>query len=443
MKTALCSRWMAVWVLPLGLLALTAHAGPKEPEPPAAAETSREELPSRVQRAARAAMEGQLAAARGELFSLTDKEARQPSVLFLRACIALEEGNLDGAARDIATLRARFPRLAEARVLVDILTLRREQPSVDWLEAFIQAWNGAGRPDFRDSGLLIEDKQSPHLGREFEDSWHLVKSPEARMALALALAPEAERGRFVLEHVRELNPPEMIFAADWYLQQKALPEPLRAEAAKVLRARLSKLAAASPRAMQYPAMLLLRGSSPDAPLTPKDVLEIEAIAALPDWRETGFRELIQTAQRQLEATGLPHVTDYAFSLAAMGLASEPLYLLKKRAEASREGLSPEELRRLGEALWRMGSLAAAESTILERMLGLQVMQVGAIVLKDEDRLQQASTQYEEALAAWQALRAAALDRWPLRSLRASLVEASMRDEAAYIRRFLPTPSPAP
>jgi hypothetical protein len=112
-------------------------------------------------------------------------------------------------------------------------------------------------------------------------------------------------------------------------------------------------------------------------------------------------------------------------------------------EVSREHLSPEELRRLGEALWRLGSHVAAESTLLERLLGLQVMQVGAIVLKDEDRLQKAETQTMEAQASWRALRAAAPGRWPLHSLGVSLLEASMHDEVAYIRRFLPMAPPAP
>jgi len=443
MKPVLCFRWMAVLVILLGLPVRTVQAAPKESEPPAAAEPPREELLPRVQRAASAAVEGRLAAARGELFSLTDKEARQPSVLFLRACIALEEGNLDGAARDIATLRKSSPRLAEARVLEALLTQRRERPSVDWLEAFIQAWNEAGRPDLNDSGLLLEEKLPPTEGRELEESWHRVLSPDARTALALSLAPDAERGRFVLEHLRELNPPEQIFAADWYLQHQSLPELLRAEAAHGVRARLSELVAAHPQAMQYPLMLLLKGSSPDAPLTPKDLVGLEAIAALPDWRGTGFHELIQAAHRQLEGARLSQLTGYAFLLAVMSLANEPLYLLKQRVEVSREHLSPEELRRLGEALWRLGSHVAAESTLLERLLGLQVMQVGAIVLKDEDRLQKAETQTMEAQASWRALRAAAPGRWPLHSLGVSLLEASMHDEVAYIRRFLPMAPPAP
>jgi hypothetical protein len=275
---------------------------------------------------------------------------------------------------------------------------------------------------------------------DVESLWRLARSSEARALLALALSPDAERGRLLLQHLRELDPPELIFAADWYLQRELLPEALRAEASKALRVRLSELAAASPRAMQYPAMLLAQGASPETPFSPRDLQELEAIASLPDWRETDFHTIFQATHRHLEAAGLPQ---YSFGVAVSALANEPAALLKRRAEASREQLSPEELRRLGEALWHIGERLAAESTLLERFMGLSLIREGATTLEDEARLQQAASQYDEARDAWKGLREAAPPRWPLHSLRDALVEAGIRDEMAYMRRFLPASPPAP
>ncbi len=73
---------------------------------------------------------------------------------FAQACSALDAGDLDGAARHLSVLREEKPGLPEARVLGALLTLRRERPALGWHEAFIQAWNDAGRPDLRDSSLL-------------------------------------------------------------------------------------------------------------------------------------------------------------------------------------------------------------------------------------------------------------------------------------------------
>jgi hypothetical protein len=431
---------MAALALVLGPLAPSAHAASPEPEP---SPTLMEEFAPRVKRAAQAASEGRLAAARGEFTALTPEEARLPTVLFTQACIALEAGDLEGAARALSTFHEVFSDGVEVRVLGALLKQRREHPSIGWFDAYIQAWNDAGRPNLKGSSFLREDKLPVSQGPELESRWRLAPSTAARAMLALALDPEAERGRFLLQHLRELDPPEMIFAASGYLQRESLPESLRTESAKALRVRLAELAKASPQAMQYPALLLLLGSSPETPLTSKDVREIEAIAALSHWRETSFSTLFQAAYRQIEVTGVSQSADHAFDVAVMALAIEPAYLLKRRTESSRKALPQEEFRRLCEALWRIGSHLAAESSMVERFLGIALMRVGASELKDEARLQRATAQYEETRDAWWAIDAATPSLWPLYSLRQSVADAGIRDEVAYMRRFLPASPPAP
>ncbi|WP_375767056.1 hypothetical protein NR798_36025 [Archangium gephyra] len=82
-----------------------------------------------------------------------------PSVLFARACEALEAGDLDGAESTLLTLRQALPERPEPRMLESLLALRRTKPALGWREAFIQAWNGIGRPDLRDSPLLPKDPE--------------------------------------------------------------------------------------------------------------------------------------------------------------------------------------------------------------------------------------------------------------------------------------------
>lgn len=358
-----------------------------------------------------------------------------------RACSALDAGELDSAARDVRALLELSPELPEARLLESLLTLRRERPSLGGLDAFVQAWNRAGRPDFSDSRLL-----PPEFSVELPDvraQGSLIRAGEAELMLALALYPDEERGRLILQHLRELDPPELIFAAEFVLDHESIPKQLRLQASKALRARLSELTVASPQAMQYPALLLVLDSSEEAPFTSEELQALDAIAALPDWRETDFHTLFNRALGHFQATGHEQPAHGAFSLAVSALATKPAYLLFKRTEASRDVLSAAQRQRLGEALWRIGSRMAAESTLLERILGGRTMVDGATLVGDEARVQQATAMSEEARAAANAMRQAVPERWPLRSLSTALIDAKVRDELGCMRRFLPPASTSP
>jgi hypothetical protein len=71
--------------------------------------------------------------------SKTSAEVPSPSVArFVRACDALEAGNLDGAASDILTLRETLPERPEPRLLESLLSLRRTRPDLGWRDAFLR-----------------------------------------------------------------------------------------------------------------------------------------------------------------------------------------------------------------------------------------------------------------------------------------------------------------
>ncbi|HVG57634.1 MAG TPA: hypothetical protein VNA24_03715 [Hyalangium sp.] len=359
---------------------------------------------------------------------------------FSEACSALEAGDLDSAARNLRALRMEHPDLPEARLLESLLKLRRDRPSLGGLDAFIQAWNDAGRPDFSESRLLPAEFFPKSAEAQAEKP--RTFSPEVELLLATSQPPELRHGHLVLQHLHELEPPEWVFAADDLLRSESLPQELRTQGAQTLRARLSALTIASPQAMQYPALLLVLDSSPETPFSSEELQALEAIAALSDWRETEFHTLFHHALDQLQAAQHSEPAHTAFMFAVSALASRPALLLFKRAEASREVLPAEQLHRLGEALWRIGSRMAKESTLLERLLGTRLMEEGAELTRDKVRAQHVSLMRETARQAAEAMRQAVPERWPLRSLYAAHMEAKMRDEMGCMLRFLP-PTPVP
>ncbi|WNG14343.1 hypothetical protein [Cystobacter fuscus] len=360
------------------------------------------------------------------------------SVLLTRACEALEAGDLDGAEGHILTLRQTLPERPEPRLLESLLALRRTRPSLGWREAFLQAWNGIGRPDFRDSPLLPEDPQGsdPFTATPLEKVWKKELSAEQRFLLAIAMHPaDAERARALIAYLPGLTTPELLNPIAEQLKSDRLPVPLRDQLRAALRARLTALIAEHPESMQLRALLLLEGTSERAPFTAREIEELETLSQLSDWRQSDFHSLYQSTLRQFEAIGVSPADNHAYTVSVLGLADTAPWLLQSRAEHSWDTLTPTERQRLGEAMWRVGSRLADESSILERLLGLQLMKKAATGMGDEERLRRITEWRTEEYATYSAFQSAEPTRWPLPSLYKAMTESSIRDEVAHMHAF--------
>jgi hypothetical protein len=380
---------------------------------------------------------GQLERARAELSGLSPGAPGFPQALLVRACIALEAGNLTEATYEIASLRETLPTHSAPRLLEHLLEVRRQQPALGWREAFLRAWNEAGRPDLREDPLLSELMDYGE-GSGIEEAWQRTRALDTRLMLVFAtFPPTEERGRFVLEQLPSIDEPEWAVAAFDFVRRDTLPEELRAQAAQALVPWLDALSAASPDTQQLRVLRLLGLTELTAPLTPEELSALEAIATLPEWRKADFAGLHAHARRHLEEAGVPLAAGHAFMATTGALAGHAPYVLLKRAQVSLEHLGPAERERLGRILWSIGSRLAAESTVLEQLVGFNLMRHGAMALKDDARLQQVDAWTREVRASIQASHQAALDRWPLHSLQEDLLHASLHDEGAHLRGFLP------
>ncbi|WP_257458653.1 hypothetical protein [Archangium lipolyticum] len=111
-------------------------------------------------------------------------------------------------------------------------------------------------------------------------------------------------------------------------------------------------------------------------------------------------------------------------------------LLLRRAEATRERLSEDERRWMGRMLWRMGSRLTATSSYLERSVGLLLMDAGANDLRDSCGQAETHARQDGLSTSAMASDKAALERWPLPSLREEMEEARARDEVAWLLSWL-------
>ncbi|MFL5348151.1 MAG: hypothetical protein ACJ8AT_25440 [Hyalangium sp.] len=321
-----------------------------------------------------------------------------------------------------------------------LLAYRKREPLSGWSPAFLAAWMDAGRPDFEAQHLLADTPLEAHDNEVLKERWRGTSSVPARWILTLASSPiDPEQAKWLLQQLPEVGDVALFLAAFNVLIREALPDDLRAQAAVEVRRRLSQLAGMHPRSMQLQLLSYLHGSSEDAPLDIDDLTMLRTVSELPLWRETSLADTFLSARKALRESGLANAGQHAFTVASQSITDKGSYLLRKRAKATRSSLAHGARHPLGNILSNVGTRMAENSTLLERTLGLLMMQRGAEDAEDPVAMGRAAARLDEVYAAQAAWRRAAVDLWPLHSLREEMLEASARDENALQRTFMAQP----
>ena len=317
---------------------------------------------------------------------------------------------------------------------------RKHEPSSGWLPAFLAAWGDVGRPDFEAQHLLAEMSLEADERGWLEELWRASSSIPTRRVLALASQPPGlEQAEWLLQQLPALEDVALFIAALNVLSHETLPAEFLARARAALHRQLSRFSGRHPRSMQLRLLSYLQGTSEEEPLTRADLEALDDISALSLWRETSLADTFLSARQLLRETGLPSAGRHAFTLATLSIRDPGSYLLRKRAAATRRGLAPGARHPLGHIFSNVGARMAENSSLLERTLGLLMVQQGAEDAEDPVAMQKAAALLEELYSAQAAWRRAAAGQWPLHSLMEELVEARARDENALMRTFMAHP----
>lgn len=439
-------RWMGRLGLVLGVLGgvlllsavLSPWKGLPEAVPPAPS------IPRHVlltEGAQHALLAGDLPLARRQLAEALVQAPLHAPALLLQACTALEAGDIQAAEEALARLESAAPGRAEVGLLQRLLAHRTQPPALGWRAAFLRAWTEVGRPSFSDSPLLLPEPlfSQPRVPVPAE-AWEQAPSEPVRLTLVLARPSLPEKSaRWLVAQLPALEDAALAQAASAALLQAELPPSLEADARAAVHDRLSRLVAASPGVMQ-PRLLLLWAETSDVGALGEPELEaLEAIAVLPTWKSTSFTHTFLEARRNLKEAGLALPGVVAFEAALWSTTYLAPYVLVKRAESTRSQLMPGARHRLGRVLWEMGSRLREQSTVLERMTGLQLMAAGAEDMEDGPERERINGAMSEARAMFHAAAQAALERWPLPSLWDEVAEARARGEWDHIREFAGLP----
>ncbi|MCP3137059.1 hypothetical protein [Pyxidicoccus xibeiensis] len=389
-------------------------------------------------RAARAAATGDVAKARVELFEAYKLSPRYAPSLLIQACLAMEEGNDGEADNALAALKTIAPRAPELKLL-EGLRERRRVAGTSWQQAFRETWVALGRPDFQKSKLLPGGTQLPPDPQEAEAlkaAWTRATSDDVKLMLALGSRRlDADMAQFLLKQVPRLEDPALYVAVMDALRGDVLPEASHEEARTVFRQKLEALAAAHPQSMQLQLLLLIGDTEQGSPLSAKEIDALEQVAALPLWREGTFAGTYQEARRLLKEAGAPDTAAMAMTVAMRSVADRGTWVLRTRVVGTRGVMPPEGVKRVGRIARDIGARMAGQPTMMERMAGLQLQRSGAQDMGDEAVRVLTLAQLEALEAAVASFRKTAMERWPLHALTEELLEASLRDEPAYLLSF--------
>ncbi len=388
-----------------------------------------------TEKAEQALLVGDLPQARQLAGEVLAQNPRNAPVLLMQACLALEVADSQTAKTALEQLRGMVPDLLEPQLLQRMMEHHTQSPGTGWRHAFLQAWRELGQPPFVNSPLLPEF-DSATQGLVPAEAWKQASSDPVRLALVLGLAGLSEESaRWLMGQLPALEDAALVQAVAAELLPAELPAAMRDRVHAVVRRRLEQLVEASPQVMQ-PRLVLLWAENPEeAAFSEQELETLEAIAALPRWKDTSFSETFLEARRHLKEAGVFYPSMGAYQVALWSNTHGATYALAKRAEITRRQLLPGARHRLGHILWSIGSRLSEQPTVMEHLVGLQLMEQGAADQGQEEERERAAQLLEAAKALRNAADMAALDRWPLPSLWEEVAEARALDEWAHRREF--------
>jgi hypothetical protein len=349
------------------------------------------------------------------------------AAIFVKACLALDNGNPADAAASLRALPARGAGHGEVRLAQVLAERRARDPHERWLDSFFEAWRAVGA-----DGALVSTPVANWLRGASQDAgvfvpglpddlfWRamLKKEPPLTELLSVQAQADTEARKLLL------------------LAQLAATPQHDAPGARALHgALLDGLQRAHPDESVYALMALLDESDAAAPFSEREVAALEVAAQKPSFGpSTGalFREF--RADVMLSAD--ERAPDWAFAAATRAFpeAAGTLYLRAKASElAGAPGLAP----RLARILERVGRQLMGQESMRANLLGSQLLVGGAEARGDSHAVERSQGVRQD----WRALYDAGKERldylegWPLPSLRRELLVRLAQDEVALFHEL--------
>ncbi|QSQ26652.1 sel1 repeat family protein [Pyxidicoccus parkwayensis] len=356
-------------------------------------------------------------------------------VAFVRACLALDAGELERARE----LMSGLPDAPAVRVLGRLVEARKAGVK-SWTPAMTRAWVAEGRPDLRGSFFLPST-------RELEHDWGNCGTPRERRSPSPEM--DAVNG-FLQEYSDTLAPLATAPVSDGMLAQAitrvedarlavrlaalevltrpALTEAQRKKAWPIAERHLARLAEEHPDNLFFKLWATLGPTKEGPPLTEQLVDRLEAMVALrfqPPLREV--YDAFRTVQDQAGEDRAP-----AFS-ASISVLLGPRYTeAAKTWEEQAKTAEPELRQRLGRALVALGKRISEGGWMVHVFQGASVTKRGAAMIGSEQDAKAASELMARGRRFYGGVDTlGAMGSWPLSAFTAEWLDRVSTEELTF------------
>ena len=354
------------------------------------------------------------------------------AAIFVKACLALDNGNPKGAAASWRALSGQGAGHGELR-LAQVLTERRARdPHERWLDSFFEAWRAVGADGTLGSTPVknwtrnVSEGVRPLVpGLPNDLFWRAMLESQPELTEVMSVQAQADTPARKLLLIAQLE---------------AIPQHDAPAARALRRALLADLQRTNPDESVYALMAQLDESNAAAPLSEREVASLEAAAKKPRFGPT-TRSLYREFRTDVMLSADDRAPDWAFAAASRAFPEAPgtLYL---RAKASELAGTPALKSRLAAILERVGHQLMGQESMRANLLGSQLLVGSAELRGDSEAIERSRGVRQD----WRALYDAGKERrdylegWPLPSLQRELVGRSAEDEVALFHDLALLPS---
>ncbi len=387
-------------------------------------------LPAPMERAAVHAARGEGAQA---LALIADAGANDSTAHLLRACVALEAGQLLEAGRATAALVDAAPDTLDAKVLPALVSRRAALPQEQWLDSLAAAFEAAGLPDANSSTVRRTHVDVQH--QLSDDALHPLRGSADEFLVRVGLAERVDAAliqRAFAELARRDGTPAAWWIAASILTSDEVPLAQRSVARAAARRLAERIVIAAPDDGYAALAVVLLAAEAERPLTMNELSDAEAALRRGTLR-LPLGVISEGVRRAWERVDPAQADARAFAAASRHFVPEVHVTLRRRVEAAATETGPRATGLLVEVSKRLATV----DTMLDRSVASALALTAAELRAPRSSVPQARAARAALFRFWASADGFPPLGWLIPSLLRERWRREVVDGASFRRPFVP------
>lgn len=384
--------------------------------------------------AADAAVRGEIEHAARLIAKVLASDGRNAEALFVRACIRLQVGNVQGAKEDVDRLQALRGNVLEVRILRELMATRTGAPAEKSAAVFLAALSKIGASGqiqnlLRYVPTTRRALRPESIARVPGDEGFLLRAAEAERPLPPSLITEAQR----IAADEQAVP--VLLAAAVLLKSGQIGDAKKQEVARAAHDAIAMLARKNPTDLYSQTWAAVTDEPDYSPLTEAEVAKLESIVSSMqiELRLPVMYEAIRNAYAKVDPA---QAAEAAFN-ATFAFYPPPVHvLLMRRTKPMIESHDPSLRRRTGLALARLARKIVDQPSLLDLSIGSMLLARAAALADDSELAAEADRKRKDFRSLLQtADRFKFVAEWPIAPLQRDFIERKVHAEVELLREL--------